>query len=382
MNTSATEHDTRGTASAPRGTDFTHGEPGARPLVTVILPAFNEAAILPHNFSYLCKYLDSLGGLYRWELIIVNDGSADDTGRLAEELAGSRNDVRVVHHSTNCGLGQALKTGFALSRGDYIVTYDMDLSYSPEHIGALLSKIRATGAGIVVASPYAPGGCVANVPFLRRVLSIWANRFLWLVSHRHLSTLTGMVRCYDGPFARLLSLRALGMEINPEAVYKSMVLRARIEEIPGRLEWPRATDATRKRASSMRTLHHIFQILISGFFFKPFLLFILPGLALFAFAIYVNGWMLAHFFRHYAALPEYTWFLDRASIAVSRAYQEFPHTFIVGLFSLTLSIQLISLGILAKQNKQYFEELFFMGTGILRTHHKRKGSPDGSDENR
>jgi hypothetical protein len=53
-------------------------------------------------------------------------------------------------------------------------------------------------------------------------------------------------------------------------------------------------------------------------------------------------------------------------VAVANAYRDFPHTFIVGLFSLTLSIQLISLGLIALQNKNYFEEMFHLGSTIKR----------------
>ena len=66
--------------------------------------------------------------------------------------------MHVLHHLTNFGLGQALRFGFGHCRGDYVVTLDMDLSYAPEHIGALLERIRARGAKVVVASPYMKGG--------------------------------------------------------------------------------------------------------------------------------------------------------------------------------------------------------------------------------
>ena len=78
----------------------------------------------------------------------------------------------------NLGLGQALRTAFNSCRGAYVVTFDVDLSYAPEHIASLLAHIRSTGAGIVLASPYMPGGTVANVPRGRLLASRWANRLL------------------------------------------------------------------------------------------------------------------------------------------------------------------------------------------------------------
>lgn len=334
-----------------------------RPLVSLILPAFNEEAILEKNLGVIFDYLDGLSARYRWEVILVNDGSADRTGEIIDRIAAERAGVIALHHPRNFGLGQALKFGFARSRGDYVVTMDVDLSYSVAHIGWLLETIRSTKAKMVLASPYMRGGKIGNVPWLRKILSIGANRFLSLVAHGNLSTLTCLVRAYDGPFVRSLNLRAMGMEVMPELVYKSMVLRATIEQMPATLDWElQAGPGGRK--SSMRILRQIVRTLLSGFTFRPFAFFVLPGLALLAFAINVNAWMLIHFFDAWAALPPDT--PGRVSVAVADAYREFPHTFIVGLFSLTLSIQLISLGVIALQNKSYFEEMFHLASAVKR----------------
>src|SRR5690606_10740249 len=119
------------------------------PLVSIILPAFNEAAILEQNIVVIEEYLRSIESRYRFEIMIINDGSSDGTGEIAEELASRFPNLRVLHHPTNFGLGQAFKTGFSESRGDYVVTMDVDLSYSPDHIGAMLDKIVTTRAKLV-----------------------------------------------------------------------------------------------------------------------------------------------------------------------------------------------------------------------------------------
>ena len=203
------------------------------PLVSVVLPAFNEASILRDHLLILVDYLDSQRDRYRWEIVIVNDGSSDDTGRIAEDFASDRDNVNVLHHKINYGLGQALKFGMSQTRGDYIVTMDIDLSYSPDHITRLVEALQTSKAKLVLASPYMKGGQISNVPWLRKFLSIGANWFLSMVAHGRLSTLTCMVRGYDGEYGRNLILRATGMEIMPETVYKSMILRAGIHQIPG-----------------------------------------------------------------------------------------------------------------------------------------------------
>jgi glycosyltransferase involved in cell wall biosynthesis len=350
----------------------------SRPLVTIILPAFNEEAILEQNFAALHAHLRRLEGRYRFEYLIVNDGSQDATGSIADRIAADYQQVRVLHHPRNFGLGQAFKTGFAGSRGDYVVTLDIDLSYGPEHVDALLERIVQTRAKLVLASPYMQGGKITNVPWLRRTLSVWANRFLAVFAHGNISTLTAMTRAYDGPFIRTLTLRAMGMEVMPETIYKSMIMRARIEQIPAHLDWSLQIAAGPRRSSSMRILRHMFSTLLSGFLFRPFMFFIAPGLLLLAFSAYVNVWMLVHVFEARELVKSGT-FTERWAVAVANAYDAFPHTFIVGLLSLMLAVQLISLGILAVQSKNYFEEIFHLGSTLRRVSALPMASLDGRD---
>ena len=285
--------------------------------------------------------------------------------RLAEAFAKTRDNVRVLHHTVNFGLGQAFKFAFNHCCGDYIVTLDLDLSYGPDHIEKLLNEIRETKAKIVVTSPYMKGGKISHVPWLRRTLSIWANRFLSLAAKGNLSTLTSMVRVYDAKFLKTLNLKSTGMDINPEIIYKAMLLRARIKEIPAHLDWHLQKAEGVKRRSSMKVLRHTMSVLLSGFLFRPVMFFIVPGFALLLFALLANTWVFIHFFAHYQHLSQYSGFGVRASAALAAAFSQSPHTFIVGGMSLMLAIQLISLGILALQSKSYFEEIFHLGSTHL-----------------
>lgn len=356
----------------------TSAENLSQPLVSLIVPAYNEAALIESTLRKLCEYMRGLEADYRWEIVLINDGSADSTGDIAEEFARINPKVRVFHHITNFGLGQAFKFAFRQCRGDYILTLDADLSYSVDHIRLLLDRITETRAKIVVASPYMEGGKISNVPWLRRTLSIWANRFLAVTSESHLSTLTSMVRVYDGRFLRSLNLRARGMEVLPEIIYKARLLGARIEEVPACLDW-KLLQETPQRRSSMRLWRHTMRVILSGFLFRPVIFFILPGLLMLLFAAYVNGWMVAHFIEQFQQLAQYPHFFQRASAAISAAYAGSPHTFIVGISALMLAIQLISLGILALQSKNYFEEVFHLASTIYRSNNEARETVRPSD---
>ena len=267
-----------------------------RPLVTLVIPAYNEAGILARNMGIIFDYLETLKDQYRFEVLIINDGSGDETGVIADGLRLEHPELQVVHHPSNFGLGQTFKTAFAISSGDYLVTIDVDLSYEPQTIGNLLVAIRSKGAKLVLASAYMQGGQTTNVPWLRLKLSRTGNWMIGLLTGNAFSTFTCMVRAYDGPFIRDLEPKHQGMGIMPELIYKTMVLGGKIVEIPAHLDWTRQLEQKAKRSSSMRLLSHILSTFVSGFFFRPFMMLLVPGSLLFLFSIYVNTWVIIEFF--------------------------------------------------------------------------------------
>jgi glycosyltransferase involved in cell wall biosynthesis len=348
-----------------------------KPLVSLVVPAYNEAEILEKNLNLLCQYMQGLESEYRWELLIVNDGSTDATGDIADAFAAGRANVIVLHHMFNFRLGQALRYAFHRSSGDIVVVIDIDLSYAPDHIGLMLAKMKETRAKIVIASPYRKGGRVSHVPWGRRLLSRWANRFLCLMATKDyfsdkLTTITGMVRAYDGLFIRRLSLWAMDVDINPEIIHKAKILRARIVEVPARLNWQpkrKGVARTKRSQSTRRILRSIIQSFVSGYMFRPFMFFIMPGLLLFFLSLYPLIWTVIHTVDQYRKLAGLGLTLDyRLSEAIGAAFKISPHAFIVGGIALMVSIQLISLGLLALQKKRYFAELFFLNSTMYRDH--------------
>jgi glycosyltransferase involved in cell wall biosynthesis len=330
------------------------------PFVTVVIPACNEEAIITTTLERVTAYLHSVEDRYPWELIVVDDGSEDRTGELIDRFSVSDPRVRAFHHRVNFNLGQALRYAFSGARGDYIVTLDADLSYAPEHIGALLDAAVETRAKVVIASPYLKGGRTTAVPLLRRFLSRTSNALLSTAAKGDLSTVTGMVRCYDRPFIQALSLKACDADINPEIIYKAQLLRARIIEIPAHLDWTAQRAVGKRRRSNLRLMRSVASQAFSTFLFRPFMFFIVPGLLVGILAAYTLvwvGWNVAH---RYADLSGS--FDPRFSQAVADVFDRSPHSFIVGGIALLVAIQLVSLGVLSAQSKRYFEELFHLGS--------------------
>lgn len=337
------------------------------PFISIILPAFNEEAIIEKSLEIIIGYLSSLEEKYHWELLIIDDGSRDRTGEIADRLARENRLLRVIHHPVNMNLGRALQTGFRNAHGDIIVVLDIDLSYSVDHIEKLVAAQLETNADVVIASPYMKNGKVSHVPFRRAFPSRWVNRFMRFAAQEKCHTFTGMVRAYKSVFIKNLNLKTKDYEINPEILYKAMVLRARIVEIPGHLDWSFQNEAGKKRTSGMNLSHGFFSGLMSGFMFRPYIFYLTFGAVLFLIALYIIIWIFINTFQimpHIVIDPQFI--DDRFSMAIGQVFKTRPHAFIVGGITLLLSIQILSLGFLSLQSKRYFEELFHLSSSVFR----------------
>jgi undecaprenyl-phosphate 4-deoxy-4-formamido-L-arabinose transferase len=110
------------------------------PHLSVVIPVYNEEAVLPALFARLYPSLDALGCTY--EIVFVNDGSRDRSPALLREQFQARPDVtRVVLFNGNYGQHMAIMAGFEYCRGERVVTLDADLQNPPEEIGRLLAKM-------------------------------------------------------------------------------------------------------------------------------------------------------------------------------------------------------------------------------------------------
>ncbi|HEX2934262.1 MAG TPA: glycosyltransferase family 2 protein [Bacteroidales bacterium] len=338
-----------------------------KPTISLIIPAYNEESIIEHCMGEILRYVTSLKDKYDWEILLINDGSKDKTGELADKLAKESDIIRVIHHPINKNLGCAMRTGFANAKGEYIITYDLDLSYSPDHIGSLADTIISTQADLVLASPYMKGGKVTDVPFLRIIMSKWANRFMNFASKKKVFTYSGMVRAYRSDFIKNLNLKSTNYSINAEIIFKAQILRARIVEIPAHLDWSFQNKIKKSRISGIRIKDGILDGLMSGFIFRPYYFFLLFGGVLFLLFLYMFVWMGINISEKYATIVKNTnYFDDRFSIAVAAVFQDRPHAFLIAGIVLIISIVFLGIGLLSLQNKRYFDELFHINSTILK----------------
>lgn len=152
------------------------------PLVIAVLPAYNEEKAIGALLEEFKRVFEKEHIHYK--LIVVNDGSSDKTGQIANGYSDILN-IKVVNHPQNKGLGRTIITGFqeavkVLESGDdVIVNMDADNTHSPDFIPSMLKKIQS-GADLVIASRYQPGSEEIGVPFLRRLYSRGA-KFLFKI---------------------------------------------------------------------------------------------------------------------------------------------------------------------------------------------------------
>ena len=199
------------------------------PALSVICPAFNEAANLVRFPTELVPVLETLGRTY--EIVVVDDGSKDETAQVATDLGPP---VRLVRHDRNQGLGAAIRTGIGAARGELIVTLDTDLTFSPDLIPALLDRFDRGDVDVVSGSPTL-AGYAKEIPAYR----IFVGRAAALVY----STILGAPVTSVSPIFRLyrrkdlldLDLRAVGFDINAEILFGLIRNKKRVVEIPAPL---------------------------------------------------------------------------------------------------------------------------------------------------
>jgi glycosyltransferase involved in cell wall biosynthesis len=195
------------------------------PLVSFIVPAYNEAASLE----------DVLQRVYalplRAEVIAVDDGSTDSTPQILERYARSEGLV-VVRHDRNRGKGAAVRTGLARSTGDVVVVQDADMEYDPNEVPDLIGPIVAGYADVVYGSRLTGGRPQRAYMFWHlvgnRMLALLTN-LLWNTT---LSDMETGYKAFRGEIVRGFDLTEDDFRIEPEITANVLDRRLRLYQIP------------------------------------------------------------------------------------------------------------------------------------------------------
>ena len=198
----------------------------------VVVPTYNERENLPALAAALREAVPHA------HLMIVDDGSPDGTGRIADELARARpGEVHVIHRAGKQGLGTAYVAGFrrALELGyDRMVQMDCDFSHDPATVPALLTALDR-GASLALGSRYVPGGGTVNWGLVRKVISRGGSTYARAVLGVGYRDLTGGFKAWRRDTLAAIPLdrvAAQGYCFQIEMTYRAHLLGRRIVEVP------------------------------------------------------------------------------------------------------------------------------------------------------
>jgi dolichol-phosphate mannosyltransferase len=250
------------------------------PNLSVVVPAYNEAPHLEKNVRALVAALNEWDR--SWEIVLVNDGSSDGTLGVIEKLAPEIPAIRYVSYKKNRGRGYALRAGFEQAFGSIIVTTEADLTWGTDIVRRLVETLEAEDYDIVVASPYARGGSLNNVPFKRAMLSKVGNKFLTATLPVDISMISGMTRAYRSEVLDALELESDGKEFHVEVISKATTLGYTIGEIPAALTWKKTEKGEPRRRASLSIRQMIMGHLIHWALEKPIFIFGFLGFMLLA----------------------------------------------------------------------------------------------------
>jgi dolichol-phosphate mannosyltransferase len=200
--------------------------------ILVVVPTYNERDNLPKMVERLLALPDGV------EILVVDDGSPDGTGKWVEETSVGEPRLHLLSRTAKNGLGRAYVAGFewALSHGyDLVVQMDADFSHSPEDVPKLIAGIRESGADLAIGSRYAGGIRVINWPLNRLVLSVGASYYVKWITGMPVWDPTGGFKCWRRATLGsidLPSVKSNGYGFQIEMNHRTWIRGLRIVEVP------------------------------------------------------------------------------------------------------------------------------------------------------
>jgi glycosyltransferase involved in cell wall biosynthesis len=195
--------------------------------ISIIVPAYNEEQTIGQVLEALDREVPTAH-----EIIVVDDGSRDQTACIAEEFARDHPKVRVLRQPRNQGKTAALQTGFAASAGDIVVIQDADLEYDPVDIQFLTEPILKGKADVAFGSRFMTRRA-SRVLYFRHYL---ANQFLTFLSNLltdlNLSDVETGYKAFRGEIIRNMVIETRGFGFEIEVTAKVAKLKCRVYEVP------------------------------------------------------------------------------------------------------------------------------------------------------
>ncbi|MCY0879173.1 MAG: polyprenol monophosphomannose synthase [Firmicutes bacterium] len=199
----------------------------------VILPTYNEIG----NLGPMVEAILAQGPMF--DILIIDDGSPDGTGLLADHLKETYPDrVEVIHRQGKLGLATAYLTGFryGIKRGyEYFFEMDADFSHNPAYLPAFIDTLHREGADLVLGSRYVPGGGVTQWPWYRKLVSRGGSLYASKMLGVEIRDLTGGFKCFRRSVLEALDLESIestGYGFQIELTYRAVEAGFKVVEMP------------------------------------------------------------------------------------------------------------------------------------------------------
>lgn len=242
--------------------------------VSIIIPAYNEEKAIGQVLDQLARIMDETQ--YKYEIIVVDDGSKDATEMMARQYSG----IKVLRHETNLGYGAALKTGITQAEYGIICITDADGTYPNEVIPQLILLFIENGFAMVVGSRT---GEKVKIPVIRRPAKWVIGKLANYVAEKHIPDINSGLRVFRRNVARsLFDILPNGFSFTTTITLSMLTNGFRVHYVP-------INYHTRIGRSKIRPIHDTINfvelVLRIALYFSPLKVFVPFGVALFALAI-------------------------------------------------------------------------------------------------
>jgi glycosyltransferase involved in cell wall biosynthesis len=257
-------------------------------MLSIVIPAYNEESGIAEIATRVLKIEEALiaSGVDRLELLVVDDGSSDNTAVIMRDIEHRHPNVRLISHETNRGYGAALKTGFGQAAGDLVGFLDADGTYPPEYFPALCER-TFSGAELVIGSRMS--GSKSQMPITRRIGNKFFASLLSILSGQKVTDSASGMRVFRKELLERLYPLPDGLNLTPVMSTRAIHEGIKVVETP----IPYSERLGRSKLSVIRDGSLFLQSMIwTALTYNPVRILGMIGLSGMLFALLIILWLL------------------------------------------------------------------------------------------